>query len=88
MSSLEDIKKALKDKTVVIGTSRAIKELKLGKLSKVYLTSNCPVDVKEDILYYADLGKVEVVNLKIANDALGTVCKKPFSISVLGVHKG
>ena len=85
MTNIDDIKKALKDGKVVIGTSRVMKSLRAGNLSKVYLTSNCPADVKKNVKYYAGLGKTEVVQLKLANDALGTVCKKPFSISVLGI---
>ena len=87
MTNTDDIKKYLKNGNILIGTNNVIKNLKLGKLKKVYLTSNCPSDVKEDIEYYASLQKLDVVQLQIPNNALGTICKKPFSISVLGVIK-
>jgi large subunit ribosomal protein L30e len=87
MTSIDDIKKALKEGKVIIGTSRTIKALKLGKVSKVFLTSNCPSDVKDDIEYYSKLGKVKVVKLKQPNVELGVLCKKPFPISVLSFQK-
>lgn len=87
MTAIDDIKKGLKEGKAVIGTKRVIKSLKLGKLAEVYLTSNCPLDVKEDIRYYSKLAKVKVIQLKQANDELGVICKKPFAISVLGLVK-
>jgi large subunit ribosomal protein L30e len=87
--AIAEIKKALKTKgKAVIGTARTIKKLKLGKVEKVYLTSNCPDEVKEDIKYYAKLSGAKVVQLKQPNDELGIVCKKPFAISVLSIAKG
>ena len=85
MSSLEEIKKAIKEKKAVIGTKEVEKALKLAKIKKVYLTSNCPEKVKENIKYYAKIAEIEVEEIKKANDELGVLCKKPYSISVLGV---
>ena len=87
MTNIDEIKKALKEKKVIIGTSRTIKSLRLGKVEKVFLTSNCPSDVKEDIECYSRLGKIKVVKLKQPNVELGIVCKKPFPISVLSFKK-
>jgi large subunit ribosomal protein L30e len=87
MSNIDDIKKALKEGKVIIGTARTIKALKSGKVSRVFLTLNCPSGVKEDIEYYSKLGKVKVVKLKQPNIELGVLCKKPFPISVLSFSK-
>lgn len=81
--STTELKKALKN-DVIFGTDRVIKRLKLGKLKKVFLAKNCKEDVKEDVLYYAKLAKIDVIELKIPNDEVGMICRKPFSISVLG----
>ena len=72
----------------VIGTKEVVKNLRLGKLSKVFLTINCPAKVKEDIKHYAKLTGAEVIQLKQPNDELGVLCKKQFSISMLGLIKG
>jgi len=84
---IKEIKKNMGDKEMIVGTEKSIKELKKGKLKKVFITSNCPEDVEKSIRYYGKLGKAEVVKLSYANDELGTICKKPFAISVLGLKK-
>jgi len=82
-----EIKKMLKSKKLVIGTEKTLKNLKKGKAAKVFVTSNCPKSIKDDLKDYADLSKAEIVELDIPNDELGVICKKQFSISVLSVSK-
>ena len=81
---MEDLKKALQEKKVIIGKDRVMKKLRIGKLQKVFLASNCPKIAKEDIIHLAKLHKIEVVDAKVDNEQLGIICKKQFSISVLG----
>ena len=83
-----EIKKMMKSGSVVIGTERAIKSLKLGKVQKVLVSSNCPDAVEKDINYYAGLSGAEIHKLECPNDELSVICKKPFSISVLALVKG
>ena len=82
------IKKMLKSESVVIGTGRAIKNLKLGRVQKILMSSNCPANVESDINHYAGLSGAELHKLEYPNDELGTICRKPFSISVLAFLKG
>jgi large subunit ribosomal protein L30e len=84
---IDEVKKVVKAGKVVLGKEETIKGLKLGRLGKVYLTSNCPEELKADVAYYAELAAAEVVQLAIPNDELGTICRKPFVISVMGVPK-
>lgn len=81
------IKKIVKEDKVVIGSERTLKNLKLGKISKVLISSNCPARVEKSIMHYSALSGAEAVKLKYANEELGVICKKPFSISMLGVLK-
>ena len=83
-----EIKKLLKAGNVIIGTQRTVKSLRLGKIEKVLLSSNCPARIEQDINYYAGLSGAELHKLSYPNDELGIICKKPFSISVLAVVKG
>ena len=83
-----EIKKLIKAKKVIIGTGRTIKSLKLGKVDKVILSSNCADRTINDIDYYADLSKTETIRVRYPNDELGVICKKPFSVSVLSILKG
>ncbi|MEK6907417.1 MAG: 50S ribosomal protein L30e [Nanoarchaeota archaeon] len=81
---MEELKKLIKENKIIIGTNSVMKNLKLGKLKGIYLASNCPKYAKEDIQHYAKLNNVKINELKENNEELGVVCKKPFSISVLG----
>ena len=82
-----DLKKELEDKRVIPGTKQSLKSLKDGSLVKIYLANNCPADVKADVVYNAGLMNVPVVVLKQDNEEMGSLCKKHFFISVLGVKK-
>ena len=77
--SLDELKKALKEKTIVFGTERTLKNLKLGKTKKVFLASNCPDKIREEIKSYG----VEVIELKEPNTEIALICKRPHDISVL-----
>ncbi len=77
--SLDELKKALKEKTIVFGTERTLKNLKLGKTKKVFLASNCPDKIREEITGY----DVEIIELKEPNTEIALICKRPHDISVL-----
>ena len=77
----DEIKKLVKENKLVIGTNATLKKLKSNKARKVWLSSNIPGNVKEDILHYANLNNVEVETLNIPNDEFGVLCKKQFSVS-------
>ena len=81
---MEDIKKALQEEKVIIGKDRVLKKLRIRKLEKVYLASNCPLQAREDIKHLAKIYNIKVVEAKEDNEQLGIICKKQFSISVLG----
>ena len=84
---ISEIRKLIKGKKIMIGLDRALKNLRLGKISKVYLSSNCSENTSEKIKHYSELSKASIVKLKYPNDELGILCKKSFAISVLSVPK-
>lgn len=88
MSNIDEVKNIIKEGKAIIGTKEVIKGLKLGKIDKAFLTNNCPDNIKEDIMHYAKLSDADVSELEESNKELGVICKKPFSISVLGKIKG
>ena len=77
----------LKEGKLIIGAELTLKGLKKGNVTKVFLAVNTDLDTKDDVKTYASMNGVEVVELDVTNEELGTVCQKPFSISVLGVKK-
>jgi ribosomal protein L30E len=85
MSDADIIKKRVEKGDVTIGTSQTLLNLKHGNLEVVYVTSNCPKDVIEEIKQNSE--DVKVVELKETNNELGVICKKPFFISVIGLLK-
>ena len=62
-----------------------ISEKYVDKLKKVFVSSNCKGEVKKRIKHYCEVGNVELVEMKEANDEIGVICKKPFPISVVSV---
>ena len=80
--TLKELKDAIKEKKVVIGTERTIKELKRGKPTKVFIAKNCPEILKKQVRHYCKLSKIELAELEESNEEMGTLCKKPFSINL------
>ena len=82
--SLELLKKSLKEDKLVYGFTVAIKNLKNGKVSKVFLASNCPEEFKNKLKNYDN---IEIVELKEPNKELSLVCKKKFSVNIISSLK-
>ena len=81
------LKGKIKDDKVVIGTEKVFKSIKAKKLDLVFLASNCPQKTKDDLLHYAKLINLPVIELKLDNEELGVYCKKNFFVSVIGAIK-
>ena len=85
--SIVELKKAIESKKIIIGTERTLKALKKDDVASVYVTKNCPKNIRNKIEHYSKLIKFRVVSLEYPNDELGTLCKKPFAISVAAIRK-
>jgi len=84
-SQRKEIQDVVQGKRAIIGTQRTIKALRTGKLSKVFFTKNCPDSVKQTVSYYCKITNVNCEELAFPGSELGTICKKPFAISVLSI---
>jgi len=82
-----NIKKLTETNKIVLGTKVSLKELKAGNLSKVYISSNAPQEVKDDFEHYAKLSSTPLEQTTISNEDFGIICKKSFLISVVGQKK-
>jgi len=85
MDYSNEIKKLLTQKKLVIGTNQVMKGIRQKSLKKVFVSSNCPKTVLDDLEKFSSLSKTEIVKLEIPNEELGTICKKPFLVSIVGV---
>ncbi|NQU78583.1 ribosomal L7Ae/L30e/S12e/Gadd45 family protein [Candidatus Woesearchaeota archaeon] len=84
---IAEIKKLHTEGKLVIGGEETLKCLRGSRLSKIFLAANCKEELKQDIERFASLSGVDIVYTGIQNEDLGDVCKKPFSISIIGVQK-
>ena len=82
-----DMRKLLTEKKLVIGRDVAIKRLCEGKLARIMIAANCADSVRESMKRYCKLGKVDCIEVNYVDGDLGIMCKKPFSISVIGILK-
>ena len=57
------------------------------EIEKVIISGNCPENVIDDLNYYTSINKTKTLKVDYPNTELGVICKKPFSISVLGILK-
>lgn len=83
----ESIRKLVNSKQALIGSEQTLDMARKGRLSKVFIASNCPDSTRKDLERYRKLSDFKLSLLDITNEELGTICKKPFSISVISVPK-
>ncbi len=83
----KEIKEAIKEKKLVIGTRSIIRNLKTGSLKSVVCSSNCTDDLIKDLNYYSKNFGVEIKRFRGNSRQLGEICGKPFNIMVLGIKK-
>ncbi|MFH1590649.1 MAG: ribosomal L7Ae/L30e/S12e/Gadd45 family protein [archaeon] len=88
MTPEAEIKKELEGGKLVLGLENVIKGLRGGKLRKVYYASISPASIIERLDRYCGLDDIEHASLNLSGEDIGILCRKPFSISVLGILKG
>ena len=82
---LDELRNAIKEKNLIIGSKQTIKHLKLKSVKLVVVANNCPDNIRKDIEYYSKLTGIKFENFDGTAKQLGTFCGKPFSISVLAI---
>ena len=85
--SQTEIKKFMKEERLVIGANQTMNKLRKAELEKVFVSSNCPERTMDDLKTYTKMSGAKLERLKVNSIDLGTLCKKQFSIAVLGVLK-
>lgn len=78
---MEAVRREFKEGKLVIGTSKTLKMLRDGKISRVYITNSTPKETKLQIK------DVDVKKLRISATELGKFLGKTFPIAVCGVKK-
>ncbi len=83
---LKQLRTKVQDDKLLVGKEVVLKALKSKKLQKVYMASNCPAKLKEDVEYYAKLAEVPIIALTQNNEELGVFCKKNYFVAVVGIE--
>ncbi len=81
------IKNAVESNKTLMGSDETLRALMADELSLVVMASNCPQEVAEKIEHYAQISGTESHKFSLASKELGSVCRKPFSVTVLGITK-
>ncbi|OLS28518.1 MAG: 50S ribosomal protein L30e [Candidatus Heimdallarchaeota archaeon LC_2] len=68
-----------------IGAKSAIKAAKLGKAKAIIVAANAPADQMEDVLYYAKLSGVPIIDFPRTSQDLGIICGRPHLTSFVTV---
>ncbi len=82
----KEIKEALKDRKLIIGSRTVLKGLKRGAIKKAVIASNCPDESKESIGNLAKSG-IEIREFGGDSAKLGEICGKPFKTVMIGIKK-
>jgi len=82
---LEDLKNALNEKNIVIGSKQTIKHLRLGNVKVIILATNCPEKIRNDIIHYAKESGLKIEEFDGTAKQLGIFCGKPFPIATLAI---
>ncbi len=81
----EEIQSALKTSNAILGYRRSIKFIKLDKPKLVVMSSNVPEQIRNEIEHISKLSGLKVEVYDGNSTDLGTVCGKPFPVSVLTI---
>ena len=72
---------------VILGSKKSIQAIKLGNGELVVMAANAPKNLKEDVEVYSKLSEMPVHIFDGSSVDLGSICGKPFTVSVLVVQE-
>jgi len=84
---VQEIKEAVKEKKIVIGSRTVIKGVKRGHINSVIYAANCPEETKKDLEYYSKNGFLGLKEFQGNSVQLGELCAKPFNVLLVGIRK-
>lgn len=87
MVTKKELLDAAKEGKLAVGTKTVMKELKMGKLTRVLHADNCPQDCLNNIKKLSTISSIQVEGFKGNSRVLGEALGKPFNISLVGIRK-
>jgi large subunit ribosomal protein L30e len=82
-----ELKEAIDNKNVIIGSREVLKSLKAENVKSVFIANNCPENTKNDIARYANLAKIPLEELEKTGKEVGVFSGKPFGIVAIAIKK-
>lgn len=79
------IRKAVTTGKVVLGAGETIKAVSGNKANLVIVAENCPASFRKNLTQFAALTDLPIYEFGGTSLALGSVCGKPFLVSMLGI---
>ena len=77
---------AVESGKVEFGSNNAIKDSRSSNTKLLIIAQNAPQQLKESINRYSALSSLPVIEFNGTSIELGSVCGKPYPVSVLSVH--
>ncbi len=87
MTLEKDIKQAVSDRKVMIGSRGVLRAFRAGKLSSVIYAKNTPAGTLNDIRHYSGILGIKPQEYDGNSMQLGELAGKPFSVILLGITK-
>ncbi len=87
MTLSKQIKDAIKNEKLIIGSRTVLKNLKNEMLDSVVYASNYPGGMIKDLNHYSKVSGVKLEEFNGNSVQLGELCGKPFRILIVGVKK-
>jgi len=72
---------------VQFGTRSAVKNTLLGNARVLVLAANAPISTREQIQRYSALSSIPLIEFDGSSLELGSVCGKPYPVSLLSVYE-
>lgn len=83
----KEIRRAVDTGKVVFGEKESQKSILEGHAKIVVTAKNCPVRVKDKIVNAAKIGEAHLHEFSENGLELGTLCGKPFNVSVMAIEE-
>jgi ribosomal protein L30E len=80
---VDTVKTAAEEDRIIPGVNETVEHLEDNELQLVVLASNCPDDLAAQVQEHA--GDTPVHRSENHSERLGSLCREPFTISVLGI---
>ncbi len=82
------VRMAVETGKVEFGAKTGVKDSLLAKAKVIVIASNAPKELQEDIFHFSRLSNMPVLVFDGTSMELGSICGKPYSVSVLSVYDG